>query len=94
MSGKFKVGELVILQNATYYEEYNGSLGVVTEPLAPRTGLNLCTMESEVTMSYKVRILAEESLDVQATAAQLRKLDDGGDEASRRRRRERPLATA
>ena len=94
MSGRFRVGELVILQHATYYEEYNGSLGVVTEPLAPRTGLNLCTMESEITLSYKVRILAEESLDVQATAAQLRKLGDGSDEQARPRRKARPLTPA
>lgn len=71
----FIEGELAILQNATYFEEWDGSLAVVVGPLIPRTPRNMHTMQLEPLLSYQVRPLISGSFLVNCEPHQLRKLD-------------------
>jgi hypothetical protein len=87
----FKVGELVIMQNASYYTEWNGALGVIVSPLAPRTSMDLLSMQYRTNPSYRVKILARDGIVVDARPHQIRHLR-GPDETSRRsRKRRRPV---
>jgi hypothetical protein len=70
----FKVGELVIMQNASYYTEWNGALGVVVSPLALRTSMDLVTMRYRTSSSYRVKVLADDGVIVDARPHQLRPL--------------------
>ena len=72
----FQVGELVIMQNATYFEEHNGAPGVITEALSLRRPMNMITMEHEDIRGYWVRILVDNAPVVTARPWQLRKLRD------------------
>lgn len=86
----FKVGELVIMQNASYYTEWNGALGVIVSPLAPRTSMDLVSMQYRTNPSYRVKVLAQDGIVVDARPDQIRRLR-GPDEATvRNRSRSRP----
>lgn len=90
----FKVGELVVMQHASYYTEWNGALGVIVSPLAPRTSMDLLTMRYRTSASYRVKVLAADGMVVDARPHQIRRLR-GPDEATtteRRRRRVVPAA--
>ena len=76
---QFKVGELAVLQNASYFEEWDGALAVVVGGLALRYPLNMYTMDCEPMLTYRVRPLVEGAIDVNCQPNQLRKLDDRRD---------------
>jgi len=76
MTGQFKIGDRVIMQHATYYEEYDGAEAVITEVLAPRSVIDMRTLERPQKMVYGVKILVGEGCDVRAYPWQLRKKDD------------------
>ena len=87
MSEQFQVGELVIMQNATYFEEYDGFPARVLEAGRMRELRNLTTMELVHVYSYRVKILAggesiEDDLGVYASSWQLRKLS-GSEETAK-----------
>ncbi|MFO8002925.1 hypothetical protein [Thioalkalivibrio sp.] len=77
----FKVGELVIMQNASYYTEWNGALGVIVSPLAPRTSMDLITMHYRTNASYRVKVLTRDGIVVDARPHQIRRLR-GPDQAT------------
>jgi len=88
---RFKVGELVIMQNASYYTEWNGALGVVVSPLAPRTSMDLLTMRYRTSESYRVKVLTADGVVVDARPHQIRRLH-GPDEAAKvTRKRRKPV---
>ncbi len=89
----FKVGELVIMQNASYYTEWNGALGVVVNPLALRTSMDLVTMRYRTSASYRVKVLADDGVIVDARPHQLRPLH-GPDETVTGTRRKNKAAPA
>lgn len=92
----FKVGELVVMQNASYYTEWNGALGVIVSPLAPRTSMDLLSMRYRTNPSYRVKVLTRDGIVVDARPHQLRRLH-GPDEATsdhRGRSRPRPAVVA
>jgi hypothetical protein len=86
----FKVGELVIMQNASYYTEWNGALGVVVSPLALRTSMDLVTMRYRTSASYRVRVLADDGVIVDARPHQLRPLHGPDATATRTREKKNP----
>ncbi len=70
----FKVGELVIMQHASYYTEWNGALGVIVSPLAPRTSMDLLSMQYRTNASYRVKVLTQDGIVVDARPHQIRRL--------------------
>ena len=54
---KFKVGEMVITQHATYFTEFDGSLGVVIYPLQRKLCMDLNLMERVPADVYGVKLL-------------------------------------
>jgi hypothetical protein len=87
----FKVGELVIMQNASYYTEWNGALGVIVSPLAPRTSMDLLSMQYRTNPSYRVKILARDGIVVDARPHQIRHLRGPNETSRRSRKRRRPV---
>ena len=85
MSNHFNIGELVIMQNASFYEEYNGYLGIVEKGLTLDFSLNATTMKYELAYCYVVKIikgkdsLSKEGLQISARPHQLRRLNDSTD---------------
>jgi hypothetical protein len=57
MAAQFQVGNLVILQNATTFLEYNGFLAVITDLGRYRRAMNSITMKREWHYSYKVKVI-------------------------------------
>lgn len=57
MNERFKPGDLVIMQNATYFTECDGCPAVVVEGPADCWGVNLLTMQDELVWTYIVRLL-------------------------------------
>ncbi len=86
----FKVGELVIMQNASYYTEWNGALGVIVSPLAPRTSMDLVSMKYRTNPSYRVKVLTQDGIIVDARPHQIRRLHGPDDATTRDRSRSRP----
>jgi hypothetical protein len=78
----FKVGELVIMQNASYYIEWNGALGVIVSPLVPRTSMDLLSMQYRTNPSYRVKVLAQDGIVVDARPHQIRRLHGPDDTAT------------
>lgn len=76
MDQNFQVGELVIMQNATFFEEHNGAPAVIIAALELRSPMNLFTMKNEDLWVYRVRILIENTPVVAARPHQLRTLLD------------------
>jgi len=72
---KFSVGELVILQNATYFSEWNGVIGEVLGALQLRNCMDMHTMETEWLQRYSVLPLVEGAFRIHCAERQLRKLD-------------------
>ncbi len=68
------VGDLVIMQNATYYEEWNEMPALVIGGLIQRRSLHLHTMERHTRWAYRVQILHSNGLRVNAGRHQLRRL--------------------
>ena len=73
---KFKVGELVITQHATFFTEFNGSLGVVILPLGRRECTDLNQMKKVYAHVYGVRLLREGEPRLWFRPWQLRKLGE------------------
>jgi hypothetical protein len=74
-----EMGDLVIVQHATYHEEWKGSIGVVTVGLSEQRCMNLHTMQEERFSGYEVRL--PDGRRVSAEPCQLRKIippDDAG----------------
>ena len=86
MNQHFKVGDLVILQHASYYTEYDGSPGIIFKDPSYREALDLNTMQYRRCYCYRVRVLRgadclhRDGLVVNATHYQLRKLDGESDQ--------------
>lgn len=82
MSTEFYVGDLVIMQNATVFDECDGFPAVVIQAGMVRRCMNMVSMEHENVYCYKVKILKEPDelslnrLEYCATPRQLRKLHD------------------
>lgn len=74
----FALGEIAVLRNATYFEEWEGCLAVITGPLIHRYPRNMHTMECDIALTYKVMPLVEGAIEVNCEPHQLRKLDDPG----------------
>ncbi len=91
MFDEFQVGELVIMQNADYWEEYDGVPAVVIGPNVTRYALGLLAMEWRFVHSYDVRLLADPPKYVFARHDQLRKLHDNLPGIERKRVRQKPV---
>jgi hypothetical protein len=90
----YQVGELVIMQNASYYTEWNGALGVVVSPLALRTSMDLVTMRYRTSASYRVRVLADDGVVVDARPHQLRPLRGPDETETQKRGKKQPAPAA
>ncbi|MEE4639715.1 MAG: hypothetical protein V2J42_13335 [Wenzhouxiangella sp.] len=78
---QFVEGELAVLQNASYFQEWDGALAVVVGPLKLRNPRDMHTMQREPLLSYSVLPLVEGAIEVCCQPHQLRKLD-GADETT------------
>jgi len=74
MPRPFRVGDLVVMQHASYHDEYNGEPAIVVGALAPRRAVNLVTMTCDTVTCYDVRVLVEPDLTLFALPHQLRPL--------------------
>ena len=74
---KFKVGEMVITQHATYFTEFDGSLGVVIYPLQRKLCMDLNLMERVPGHVYGVKLLVKGEPRLCLRPWQLRKLQSG-----------------
>lgn len=54
---QFKIGELVVMQYATYFHEYDGALAVITDMLNWRDALDLNTMQNHSFRAYGIQVL-------------------------------------
>ena len=90
----FNVGELVIMQHASYYTEWNGALGVIVSPLAPRTSMDLLSMQYRTNASYRVKVLTQDGIVVDARPHQIRRLHGPDEAAKREQRRSRSVPTS
>ena len=61
-----RVGDLVIAERATFFQEYNSCLAVVIGSLAHRRSLDLGTMQWSVGLCYCLRLLVPEERVVHA----------------------------
>jgi hypothetical protein len=74
MSNPFKIGDLVVMQRADYWVEYDGMPAVVTAPCAQRRTLDMRTLQRRRVLTYEVKILAEPEKLICARPDQLRPL--------------------
>jgi len=74
MSNPFKIGDLVVMQRADYWVEYDGMPAVVTAPCAQRRTLDMRTLQRWLVLTYEVKILAEPEKLICARPDQLRPL--------------------
>lgn len=51
-----QIGDLAVLQHATYYHEWNGMIVEILEQPADRWAVDLRTMESRQIFAYRVRL--------------------------------------
>jgi hypothetical protein len=73
----FKVGDLVIMQNATYYTEYDGTTAVITSPLDVREVVDTRNGEDRIIACYGVRLLSiPDALELYAQPHQVRRPKD------------------
>lgn len=70
----FVKGELVVMQHATCFSHWNGTIGVVVGTLATRNPLDLNTRKRVSLTSYKVRLIVEGEMIVVCEPYQMRKL--------------------
>ena len=59
MAGEFSTGDLAILQNAVYHNEFDGTPAVVVGRLAWRNCIDLRTMGQRMLRCYQVRALMD-----------------------------------
>lgn len=85
--GTFAIGELAILQNATYFEEWNGSLGLIVGSLRPRSCIDMQTLGQHHSAAYQVRPLVPESALIVCQPYQLRKIGSRDEPATLKRKR-------
>ena len=81
---KFEVGEMVITQYATYFSEFDGSLGVITQPLQRKLCKDLNLMRQVYSHVYQVRLLVKGETHLWLRPWQLRKLGSGEKSKSRK----------
>ena len=81
---KFKVGELVIMQHATYFSETDGELATVITSLGLRSCFDLHMMKRTWSHVYGVKVLNDTELKLWCRPWQLRKLDPGIEPTSRK----------
>ena len=79
MISEYHEGEVVVLINATYFDEYNGAYAVVTNELHWCDPMDLHTMEHCVSLGYGVEVMQSNDVDFFARSYQIRKLK--GDES-------------
>ena len=82
----FNVGELAIMQHATYFYETDGGLGIVTGPLMMRRGFDLHLMKWVRAHVYQITVLNGTEQKLLCRPWQLRKLEQGGKPKSKKRR--------
>jgi hypothetical protein len=63
MGAEFQVGELVVMQNASVFEEYQECLAVIAEPLQYRAAMDTIQMEPVGLYCYGVMIIQADWLD-------------------------------
>ena len=78
MNETFQVGNLVVMQKATHYFEYDGLPAVIIKPLITRWCVDLNTMQRAQDEVYGVRILTLDGLEVSARPWQLKRLVPDG----------------
>jgi len=76
---KFKVGEMVIMVNATYFTETDWMLGIITLPLAVRLCTDLHLMKEVWSHVYGVKVLMKGEPKLCCRPWQIRKLHPGDD---------------
>jgi hypothetical protein len=59
MATEFQVGQLVIMQNGTYFTECDGFLAVIIEGGKNHRPMNMITLEYEAHFVYKVKVIKE-----------------------------------
>jgi hypothetical protein len=72
----FRVGDLVIMQRAEYFEEWNGAVALVVAELRLRRAVDLHTMTTVLAKAHKVRL--PDGRIVVAGPYQMRRLFDSG----------------
>lgn len=72
----FRVGDLVIMQRAHYFEEWNGAVALVVAELRLRHAIDLHTMTPVLAKAHKVRL--PDGRIVVAGPYQMRPLFDSG----------------
>ena len=70
----FVIGELVIMQNATYFHRWDGALGVVIGLREKRRAIDLNTNETAVIDAYRVRILEDDGIALICERHQMKRL--------------------
>ncbi|MDT8450550.1 MAG: hypothetical protein RQ847_10320 [Wenzhouxiangellaceae bacterium] len=70
----FAKGELVVMQHATHFSHWNGTIAVVVGALATRNPLDLNTRKRVALTSYKVLPIIEGGIEVVCEPHQMRKL--------------------
>jgi len=91
MPDEFQVGELVVMQKADFWKEYDGVPAVVIGPYVSRYTIDLRAMKEGFAQTYDVRILADPLKCVCARPDQLRKLRDDPPVAEREQVRCNPV---
>ena len=92
MAKKFRKGELAIMQNASYFTEYNGYLAVVESDLKRGQPVDLNLMEHVWKTGYSVSILLpDQRKGVFAAPHQLRRLKEPPENRSVLRRKRKPV---
>ena len=82
----FKVGELAIMQHATYFYETEGALAIVTGPLEIRHAYDLHLMKWVRAHVYRIAVLNGTEQKLLCCPWQLRKLGQEGNLKSRKRK--------
>ena len=91
MSTTFRKGELVIMQHATYFEQFNGCLGVVKSDLARLMATNYVIGKTIFMTGYCVQILhPNANFEVRARPYQIRRLNEGPEEFSTKKEGKKP----
>ena len=73
-----QVGDLVVMQHPTYFEEFDGCIGRVTGALCDRSSTDLRTMAPVVVFAYRIQL--SETFTVNAEPHQVRLLADPDEE--------------
>ncbi len=79
MIPEYYLGEIVISQNATYFDEVNGAYAEITRGLHWCNVFDLHSMEHSMLLGYCIEVFGPNGIHVFSTPDQLRKLK--GDEA-------------